>query len=141
MLQSILDTGPSTSQLDSTINNDEIPNPESCIHFDDSRFRSTNGESPEMKRSLSCRTRLRPSTSRTNRQSFYNTSFNILLFTLFTLLCSLPVCLAASKASSVSGFKHDSSVLATFTDTFENKDVELEKMVINSLDICVFLII
>jgi hypothetical protein len=52
---------------------------------------------------------------------------SLFLCLCISVLTLIPICNA--KGTATASFKPDSSVLATFSDTFENKDVELEKMV------------
>ncbi|KAI6175875.1 Sema domain-containing protein [Aphelenchoides bicaudatus] len=118
------DTGPPTTSCDST-SSESIPDA-------DSSFESTTSLKMRQKR----RSRWRHSTDSTNSNdssTHSNQSFISCKFLLFILaLASLPLC-STGRTTSAPSFKSDPSVLATFTDNYENKDVELEKMIMDPL--------
>ncbi|KAI6236464.1 hypothetical protein M3Y95_00160400 [Aphelenchoides besseyi] len=64
----------------------------------------------------------------TQKCSRFSSSFN-----LHFLFFSLMITSTGAKSSGVAGFKSDPSVLAQFSQTFEGKEIELEKMIVDPL--------
>lgn len=137
MLNSLHDTGPATTSRDSD-DNEELPENEACYLYESTYSSPSNSQqTPSMRQKRRSRWRQTSDFSIHSNQSF--NPRKLLLFILALVL--LPV-YSSGRTTSAPSFKSDPSVLATFTDTFENKDVELEKMAnLNNLifnRICIF---
>lgn len=105
------DTGPPSSST-SMNNNDDLSGPiQGLINFNLDQVRPAKSSS---------------SKSRQSKRSF-NFPKTLMTFVFFIGFL-VPVC-SAGRISNAPNFKLDPSVLATFSDTFDNKDVELQKMV------------
>jgi hypothetical protein len=120
MLNFWYDTGPPSTSWDSD-DNEELPDA-------DTQHESIDPLSPNSTQISQFKMRQRRRSRWRQSSDYSDQSFNPRKFLLFILAFALlPTC-SSGRTTNAPSFKSDPSVLITFSDTFENKDVELEKM-------------